>query len=226
VEGWIYRTTPEEFSRIARKYDTANLIMSLGLVYPVLNYIIKKSEVKEGGVVADIGCGTGSLSKFLLKKNIKVLYGVEPSQDMLAIAIKNIRDNRFVPIVGVGESVPLPSSSLDAIFSSFVLRNVHSLGDFARENFRLLRSGGTFLHIEFCVPPSPFSFFFKLYLKGATYIAGKFIAGEPGIYRKFAKSIINFPSPAQIKNIFMEAGLIANVKIFAGVLALHMGYKK
>ena len=70
--------------------------------------------------VADIGAGTGKLTKELLKQGLTV-RSVEPNDAMRAIGIQNTKGKSAAWSVGTGEATGLPTSSVYAVFfgSSF-----------------------------------------------------------------------------------------------------------
>jgi ubiquinone/menaquinone biosynthesis C-methylase UbiE len=70
--------------------------------------------------VADIGAGTGKLTKELLKHGLTV-SSVEPNQAMRTIGIRNTRGKSATWSVGTGEATGLPTTSVYAVFfgSSF-----------------------------------------------------------------------------------------------------------
>jgi ubiquinone/menaquinone biosynthesis C-methylase UbiE len=70
--------------------------------------------------VADIGAGTGKLTKELVKHGLTV-KSVEPNDAMRSIGIRNTQGQSASWSVGTGESTRLPTSSVHAVFfgSSF-----------------------------------------------------------------------------------------------------------
>jgi ubiquinone/menaquinone biosynthesis C-methylase UbiE len=70
--------------------------------------------------VAEVGAGTGKLTKELLKHGLTV-KSVEPNDAMREIGIKNTRGKSVSWSVGTGEATGLPASSAHAVFfgSSF-----------------------------------------------------------------------------------------------------------
>jgi ubiquinone/menaquinone biosynthesis C-methylase UbiE len=70
--------------------------------------------------IAEVGAGTGKLTKELLKHGLTV-KSVEPNDAMRAIGIKNTQGQSVTWSVGTGEATGLPSGSAYAVFfgSSF-----------------------------------------------------------------------------------------------------------
>ena len=92
--------------------------------------------------VADVGAGTGKLTKELLKHGLEV-RSVEPNEAMRTIGIQNTKGQRAVWSVGTGEATGLPAGSVYAVFfgSSF---NVVSQSAALAEASRILVPRGWF----------------------------------------------------------------------------------
>ena len=111
--------------------------------YPVayLDYLVKEVGFSGTSIVADIGAGTGILSK-LLAPRVKTVFAVEPNSEMRLAAAEYCKDTPNVAVVnGSAEATTLPDSSVDFItaaqaFHWFKLEE-------ARQDFsRILRPGG------------------------------------------------------------------------------------
>ena len=84
--------------------------------------------------VADIGAGTGKLTKELLKHGLTV-SSVEPNKAMRTIGIQNTKGKSATWSVGTGEATGLPTSSVYAVFfgSSFnVVDQILTLAEVSR----------------------------------------------------------------------------------------------
>ena len=82
--------------------------------------LLKEIACEPSRPVADIGAGTGKLTKELLKHGLSVC-SVEPNDAMRAIGIANTKGKSATWSVGTGEATGLPASSVYAVFfgSSF-----------------------------------------------------------------------------------------------------------
>lgn len=84
--------------------------------------------------VADIGAGTGKLTKELLKHGL-VVRSVEPNDAMRTIGIQNTKGKSVTWSVGTGEATGFPARSVYAVFfgSSFnVVDQSHALSEVSR----------------------------------------------------------------------------------------------
>ncbi|EQD78408.1 Methyltransferase type 11 [mine drainage metagenome] len=85
--------------------------------YPneILNILIGKYGITNTMEIADIGCGTGILSRFFLENGNKVT-SIDPNEDMLEIAKKELKDYHDVKILkGYAEKTGLKDNSVNMI---------------------------------------------------------------------------------------------------------------
>ncbi len=99
--------------------------------------------------VADVGCGTGYLSRALARRVGRVLC-VDSSEAMLQRARENLRD---VPATlefrqGSIEALPLREAEVDAAFAHMVLHHLPDTGPGLRELSRVTRPGGLVACVE------------------------------------------------------------------------------
>src|SRR5512138_2362812 len=85
--------------------------------YPteIMKNLSEDCGLTDGSVVADIGSGTGFLSRLLLDAGCEV-YGVEPNPRMRDAAEEYLQSfPRFHSIAGSAEDTTLPAASVDAV---------------------------------------------------------------------------------------------------------------
>ena len=81
----------------------------------MLDFIAEKWQIGEGSEVADIGSGTGILTRQLLGLGAKV-FAVEPNEDMRAKAEELLGSNpNFVSVIGTAEHTTLPDHSIHLV---------------------------------------------------------------------------------------------------------------
>ncbi|MFN0116874.1 MAG: class I SAM-dependent methyltransferase [Elusimicrobiota bacterium] len=86
--------------------------------------VLESIEIKPGTLVADIGAGTGKLTKKLLKNKLAV-RAIEPNDSMRGYGIKNTAGGNVEWLDGTGENTTLPPNKFYATFfgSSFNVLN-------------------------------------------------------------------------------------------------------
>src|SRR5574339_65600 len=105
------------------------------------------ADLHEGEIVLDLGSG-GGIDVILSAKRVGptgVAYGVDMTDEMLALAQQNARD-AGVPNVhflkGVIEHIPLPADSVDVVISNCVINLSVDKAAVLTEIARVLRPGG------------------------------------------------------------------------------------
>jgi SAM-dependent methyltransferase len=83
-----------------------------------IDYLLSANTLKETSTVADIGSGTGILSRQILERGISVI-AVEPNDDMRAKAEQDLyRFDHFRSIKASAEETSLPANSVDLIIAA------------------------------------------------------------------------------------------------------------
>ncbi len=107
------------------------------------------ADLVEGDVVLDLGCGAGGdvlLSAQRVGPTGRV-YGLDMTDEMLALAQENVRDagvQNVVLLKGSIEAVPLPAESVDVVISNCVINLATDTSGVLREAARIVRAGGRF----------------------------------------------------------------------------------
>ncbi|KAL5632886.1 hypothetical protein ACGC1H_005744 [Rhizoctonia solani] len=118
--------------------------MGLGCGNPVAT-----ANIRLGEVIVDLGCGGGMdimLASSKVGDSGKV-YGIDMSEDMLAVAKKNVQARNLANVELIHSSIdslPLPSNTVDCVISNCVLNLVPGDEKQAtlRETYRILKPGG------------------------------------------------------------------------------------
>lgn len=111
--------------------------------YPlaVLHYLVQEGILAPGMTIADVGSGTGILSRMFLDSGYQV-YGVEPNNEMRAAAERILNGyDRFTSVNGRAEGTTLASHSVHIVTSGQAFHWFDRSA--ARREFeRVLTSGG------------------------------------------------------------------------------------
>ncbi|SMF08248.1 class I SAM-dependent methyltransferase [Paenibacillus barengoltzii] len=146
----IRQNNIERFTGFSDLYDQNRPKAPVDLIDILTMYLERRPEV-----VADVGCGTG-LSSFIWLERANQIVGIEPNDDMRAVAINRWKEvgkpQQLEFVKGLSYELPLEASSVDLVTCS---QSFHwmdpqpTLQEFAR----VLRPGGIFAAYDCDWPP-------------------------------------------------------------------------
>lgn len=196
--------TPETirtmFNMIADKYDFVNNAMSFGTQNCVKNQSIKLLEIPHHAKVIDLCCGTGDLSKIVKKQSPTALVtGIDFSDRMISIAKTRVQEVEFLQ--GDVTNLPYSDESFDFAIMGFGLRNILNAEKAIEEVYRILKSGGYFLHLDF----GKKNFASKIY-DLLTPILIRLFTENREAYSYLIKSKREFPTPDDLIKDFESKG--------------------
>ncbi len=94
--------------------------------------------ITDAASILDVGSGTGrSLSWFQSRYPTANLYGVEPSNGLIDVALKNVPGAMIVQ--GFGERLPHPDASMDLVTATGIMHHVDDSPLVISEMFRVSR---------------------------------------------------------------------------------------
>jgi demethylmenaquinone methyltransferase / 2-methoxy-6-polyprenyl-1,4-benzoquinol methylase len=215
------------FDRIAGVYDAMNLLIS-GFQEPRWRRAAAMATRPRPGMrVLDVACGTGTLSRELLRHVSPGGYvlGIDFAPRMIAIARRRARDSAALDFqLGDALQLPVPDESFDAATIAFGMRN---LADHARgfaELHRTVRPGGRVVCLEISRPRTPAGRFVALWFDRAVPILGRLI-GHGDAYAYLVRSARAYPEPDRMATVMRRAGLedVRWRPLAAGLVTLHVG---
>ena len=112
--------------------------------------IFAQVPLEPGMSVADIGCGTGYLTKALAERVAKVT-GVDASTEMLAIARREMAQANLTNVELVNAEaahLPFPTSSFDLVFASLLLHHISDPVEVLTEFHRVLKTNGQVVIVD------------------------------------------------------------------------------
>ena len=220
---------PEEvsamFDGVARRYDLLNDLLSLGRTKAWRKVATSIIAPKPGMRILDIAAGTGSSSRPLADAGAEVIP-LDFSKGMLDAGRKRHPDLPFMQ--GDALALSFKENEFDVTTISFGLRNTSDTSKALKESFRVLKSGGRMVVVEFSQPTNRlFRFIYLRYLMRALPTVARKVSSNPDAYVYLAESILAWPNQNGLADLMKAAGF-GNVQwknLTFGIVAIHTGVK-
>ena len=204
------------FSKIAKNYDKANRLISMGADVrwrrtTALMCLSKGNDLK----ILDVATGTGDLALSIAaeakswEKRIKI-KGLDFNKEMLDIAREKIAKKGYGNIELIeGDALytHLDAASFDVITCGFALRNFDDLLKFLKEMYRILKPGGRIVFLDAARPDSALESFMKLYYfrvipaLGSMYNKDAYIYFATSVWKFDKKKLVQHAKSAGFRNV-------------------------
>ena len=221
------------FNSVASKYDIMNDVMSVGIHRIWKEAMMDWLAPRSGQKLLDVAGGTGDISfKFLKRAGSGHATVLDLTEPMLIEGRKRAEADKMADsidwVVGDAMALPFEDSTFDVFTISFGIRNVTRPQDALAEAYRVLKSGGRLVVLEFShLPNDGMQKLYDLYSFNVIPQMGKMIAGDRDSYQYLVESIRKFPDQETFLAMIRDAGF-ENAKyrnLTMGVAALHSGWK-
>jgi demethylmenaquinone methyltransferase/2-methoxy-6-polyprenyl-1,4-benzoquinol methylase len=220
------------FNNIAPKYDFLNHLLSFNIDKiwrcKAIKYI-KKQNLER---VLDIACGTGDFSFLAVKHGAKELIGVDISENMFNIATEKATKKGVSGKVsfryGDSEQLEFPDGYFSAVIVAFGVRNFENLSLGLSEMYRVLRSGGQVVILEFSRPDIfPMKQLYGFYFKNILPRLGGAISGDKSAYEYLPNSVLFFPQGEEFLELMSCVGFtdLSQKRLTFGISTIYVGAK-
>ncbi len=227
----------EVFAGVAENYDLMNDLMSGGLHRLWKGDLIAMLNPPKGETafrLLDVAGGTGDVAMRYAAaggpNTTAVICDISP--EMLDVGRKRVREAGLEPritlVEGNAESLPFGNREFDAYTISFGIRNVTHIDRALSDAYRVLKTGGRFMCLEFSECQVPM--LDKLYDFHSFEVIprlGKLTAGAAEPYQYLVESIRKFPNQEQFAQLIRDAGFsqVTYRNLTGGIAAIHSGWK-
>jgi demethylmenaquinone methyltransferase/2-methoxy-6-polyprenyl-1,4-benzoquinol methylase len=213
------------FARIARRYDLANSLLSVGCDALWRAHVAAKVKRWTPVDILDLATGSGVLAQEI-KRQIPGarVVGADFCMPMLALArrrgIKEL-------VVADGLALPFLESRFDVVTIAFGLRNMASYEIALNEAGRVLRAGGHLVILDFSLPKQPLRALYRFYLHQILPVLAGWVTGEPEAYRYFGGTIEDFPRGEAMLELLGRCGFVnCDAKTLTmGIVTVYTGQK-
>jgi len=221
------------FTRIARRYDLMNTVMTFGMDEGWRQLTVRTARPRPGSHALDMGTGTGRIAAELARRGATV-WALDLTHEMMVrgradlAAHPKLREpaQRVHFVQGDALTLPFADASFDCVTSGFTLRNVTDVPQAMRELARVVRPGGRVVTLEASQPPFPlFRFGNRMYITAMLPLLGWLIAGDADAYTYLRSSMIRFYDAPGLAAIMRESGLrnVRFKRLMLGSVAVHVG---
>lgn len=120
-----------------------------------ITYQRKKVVPEASGRILEVGMGSGLNMPYYDPSKVEKVYGLEPSEDMRALAAKRVANAPFeVEFIDLpGEEIPLEDNSVDTVLLTYTLCTIPDTAQALAQMKRVLKPGGKLLFSEHGAAP-------------------------------------------------------------------------
>jgi demethylmenaquinone methyltransferase / 2-methoxy-6-polyprenyl-1,4-benzoquinol methylase len=214
-----------------------NDLMSGGLHHAwkdVLVSAVNPPRSERNFAVLDLAGGTGDIAFRILRAGgagTRVTV-CDINADMLDVGRDRASERSFAGSVtfvqGNAEDLAYADRSFDCVTIAFGIRNVPRIERALAEAYRVLKTGGRFLCLEFSAVDVPgLDALYELYSFHVIPRIGGVVTGDREAYQYLVESIRKFPRPRPFARMIEGAGFcrVSFTTMTGGVVVLHSGWR-
>tara|TARA_B110000459_G_scaffold201572_1_gene252576 strand:+ start:688 stop:1425 length:738 start_codon:yes stop_codon:yes gene_type:complete len=224
----------EMFDNISSNYDFLNHFLSFGIDNIWRKKTIKVVSEDNPKLILDVATGTGDLALAAQKAiNPDKIIGLDLSNGMLNIGRVKIEKRKLKEklefIQGDSENLPFEDQYFDAVMVSFGVRNFENLNKGISEIYRVLKTNGKIIVLEFSKPKNfPIKQTYFIYSKYILPTFGSLISKDKSAYHYLPESVEAFPEGEDFLEKLREIGFL-NLKLqklSGGIATIYSGKKQ
>lgn len=221
------------FSTIAPRYDLLNRVLSLGIDGYWRRFAVSQLPKVENAKFLDVATGTCEVALEIVKRSPdSKVVGVDFSDGMLELGREKVgkagHQGRIDVRLADVTALPFEDNSFDASIIAFGIRNVQDYKKGIAEMGRVVKGGGKVVILEFTsIQNRFFKLPYRFYITKVLSFIGEMVSGRKGAYKYLPSSMLEFPSPDELKKSMEETGLqdVKYYKLTFGITAVHVGTK-
>ncbi len=200
------------FTRIARRYDLMNSLMTGGRHHAWRRRAADAVADAPAGPVLDLATGTADLAIAVRARDARrFVAGADFSEGMLRVGQAKLdarRVTRTRLLVADALALPFRDGAFACVLSAFLLRNLEDLERGLAEMRRVTMGGGRVVTLDIVRPALPvWSAVFGAYFNHVVPAIGALVAGDRHAYTYLPESVERFVTPDELARMMERAGL-------------------
>ena len=222
------------FNRIAGRYDLLNHLLSFGQDIRWRKKVADILPEKSNQTILDLATGTGDQLLYIFQCSNRIAFatGTDLATEMLARGREKIRQRQLQDVIslqeGDADDIRYDDQSFDALTIAFGIRNVKDVDKSLAEMYRVLKSGGRAIILEFSLPKN--KIIKKLYLLYFRYVLpfiGGLISGDRYAYHYLNQTVETFPHGEAFCNLMTAQGFdkVKMIPLTFGVATIYYADK-
>lgn len=214
------------FTRIAKRYDIMNRLMTGGQDIRWRKKVIELARLHNNASLLDLGTGTGDLARDAQGQ----FPGAKITAADFTLEMMRVGQKTSPLNFSTADALKLPFGDLsfDAVVSGFLMRNVIDLQEALKEQFRVLKNGGRVVILDTTRPRKNILFpFIWLHMHFVIPTLGGLLTGSRDAYRYLPETTEGFVTAENMVARMAAAGFkrINFQRFMFGTIAIHWGEK-
>jgi demethylmenaquinone methyltransferase/2-methoxy-6-polyprenyl-1,4-benzoquinol methylase len=223
----------EVFADVAKYYDRANHVASLGLWNWFRNRFLATMELSSGQRALDVCAGTNAIGIALLRKQPDMeVYAMDRSQAMQEVGRSTAEEQgmHIQSIIGNVHKLPFPDNYFDVVTLQYASRHLRVM-DVSHEIKRVLKPGGHFYHCDMLRPRNKIvEWAYYTYLRACLTTTAWIFSSSPAALNcrdYFINALKMFYSADELSQLLRQVGFqdVSSKTIFVGMLGFHKAVK-
>jgi len=224
------------FDEISPTYDLLNHFLSFGLDIHWRGQLTKFLPRGENLRFLDLATGTADVPILLcakIKNSVCPYFlGVDLADKMLEIGRKKIARKNLADKISLkhadAHNLPFEANTFDCATMAFGIRNMQDPLLVLQQIYRVLKTEGRVLILEFSLPRNKiWQKFYLFYLRKVVPILGGLFSGNLKAYRYLNQTVETFPYGREFCSLLKQAGFkeTAAHPLMGGVASIYAGEK-
>jgi len=222
------------FADVAKYYDRANHVASLGLWNWFRESFLSTIEIQSRLRVLDVCAGTNAIGIALLRRQPDLeVHAMDRSEAMQEVGRKRASRQglHIESIIGDVHKLPFPDNHFDVVTLQYASRHLRIL-DVAQEIKRVLKPGGHFYHCDMLRPRNKFvEGLYYTYLRGCLTFTALIFRSSPAAQnckKYFISALRMFYSADELSQLLRQVGYqaVSCKTLLGGMLGFHKAQKE